>query len=184
MESTDAESIFVLPHCHTKYKPHREYEYSSARFCSACELKGIHQRAGMRFTPLPCLLVNRRNVWLMILIPGNSASSIRKTLCWARKWLDNSSKCYRCKKDACWLSQLHTKVFLEKLNPVESTILSSFGYTEQLTVHMLHEQDVDEWFTEKKGYDVNFFRIVHESSAEYGIQFNYIYRKGTKNVLI
>ena len=54
----------------------------------------------------------------------------------------------------------------------------------QLTEPMLREEGVNEWFTEKKGYDVNFFGTVHESSAEYGIQFNYMYRKGTKNVLI
>lgn len=51
-----------------------------------------------------------------------------------------------------------------------------FGYAKQITVLMLSEETMTDWFAEKKGYDGNICRIVEEGSGENGKNFNCIYR--------
>lgn len=57
----------------------------------------------------------------------------------------------------------------------------SYDYAKQLSIPLVSAQTTNEWFAQKKGYDVNLFGIVDEGSGTNGIQYNYIYGEGTKH---
>lgn len=57
----------------------------------------------------------------------------------------------------------------------------SYDYAKQLTVPILSEQTMHEWFAQKKGFDVNLFGIVDEGAGDNGTQYNYLYGEGTKH---
>lgn len=54
-------------------------------------------------------------------------------------------------------------------------------YTRQLSVPILGEQTMNEWFAERNGFDVPCFGIVDEGAGQNGIQYNFICGEGTKH---
>jgi len=57
----------------------------------------------------------------------------------------------------------------------------SYDYAKQISIPLLSEQTMNEWFAQKKGYDVNLFGILDEGTGANGMQNNYIYGEGTKH---
>lgn len=57
----------------------------------------------------------------------------------------------------------------------------SFDFVKQVYVPMLSDQTMNEWFAQKKRFDVNVLGIVNQGVSPIGEQHNYIYGECTKN---
>ena len=84
--------------------------------------------------------------------------------------------CADATRDAYRSSQLKSRTILRTVvsNRIQYAAIS-YGYAKQLTVPMLSEQTMHEWFAQKRGYEVNLFGIVDENSANNGHQYNMEY---------
>ena len=79
-------------------------------------------------------------------------------------------------------SQAFARKIFRSIRSERLTMASiSFDYAKQLTVPMLSDQTMNEWFSQKKGHDVNLFDIIDEGIGDSGLQYNYIYGEGTKH---
>ena len=54
----------------------------------------------------------------------------------------------------------------------------SYDYAHQLTLAMISNQTINEYFAEKNGYDIKLLGIVDEGLHKNGLQYNFIYREG------
>lgn len=95
----------------------------------------------------------------------------------AEVWVNHLDDARLC-KNICRDSQ--TKAMEVHRNPPTRLRFATIFYdlVRQLSIPMMSDQTMNEFFAEKKGYDVNLLGIVDEGLIDNGTQYNYISGEG------
>ena len=178
----EADSIIILPPRFTKRYIHKEFlslqQDDSSKFCFATCLDVFQKdlafiRVSLRSRGLCDVCMVYRDS--LRTLPSTQVSAKGKEWKTHIDAAEMTRAIYR-------KSLVAAKSFCNRLESDRLPLAAvSYDYAKQLSIPKLSAQSMNEWFAEKKGYDVNIFGIVNEGVQPNGKQYNYIYGEGTKH---
>lgn len=183
MEEEDTEeSIIFLPPKYSKNSMHLEYNslqvdttlcVSRKTFCTIMDMEMPFVRVSLRARGLCDICFLYKDI-----VRKTPDEILSKK---AEEWAVHLelAAITRCIYRASLERARNTAKYLLPLRMDSATI--SYDYAKQLSIPLLCRQTMNEWFAQKKGYDVNLFGIVDEGKGENGHQYNFIYGEGTKH---
>eukprot|EP00171_Calliarthron_tuberculosum_P002286 IDg2286t1 len=178
----DAEAIVVLPPRYTFRSLHKEYldSFEDPLFkVSLMTFMDVLKR------DLPFVRVSLRARGLcdicFVFRDTVRTTADKRLVEQANKWREHLNAADATRDVYRDSQRMGRKVVRSTITSRLELVVISYDYAKQLSVPMQSEQTMNEWFSQKKGYDVNLFGIVDEGHGDNSLQYNYVYGERTKH---